>query len=889
LLRFLFLLISTFTLLLANNQNLEHISLQLKWKNQFQFAGYYMAKEKGFYKNISLDVNIMEYKNNINIIKKIENSPKGGIYGVGYPNVLLHKANGANIILLSAINQLSPHILITLKSSNIKSIKDFKHKRIMIDKEAIETASFLAMFASNNLSLNDLTYLKPSFNIESLIDKKTDITTAYISNEPYQLKKMGIAFDIWNPSDYGFDFYDDILFTSTKELKLHPKRVEAFKKASLAGWRYAFSHINETVDVILKKYNTQHRTKDALLYEAKELKKLAYLDSIPLGNLDKNKIKRIVDIYNILGLVKKNVDINSFIYTPSKSSILTPTEKKYLKNKKVIKLCIDPNWMPYESFKDGKYIGISADYFKLIEDKLHLPIDLIKTKTWYETLKFAKSRKCDIISLSMKTKDRLKYLNFTKPYLKTPLVIVTRNNALFIDNFKILKGKKLAITKGYAFKEILEKKYPYLELIDVKNIEDGLQKVKEGKVYAYIGSLISIGYTIQNKFLGELKISGKFLETWDMSIAVRNDDKTLLNIMEKAVETITEQEKQKIINNWIAVEYIDGINYSILFESLGVSSIIIFIIWFLYRREKEVKKELEVQNIIFDTIINTIENPMFYKDIDGVYQNANKAFAQNMLGITREQLIGKKLSELSTLIPAEDIEFYNKQDEKLYKYRKNQIYETVVKLKNGFSKDFRIQKNLFYSNNGEILGYVGFMYDITDMKEREKELKLMASIDPMTKLYNRRYFAQVGERLLKLAKREKTSLSVIMIDIDNFKKVNDTYGHKIGDDVIIAISDKIKFVSRESDVVCRFGGEEFIVLLPNTDIDGAIIIANKIRDSIQNIEIPLNNNKNIHITVSVGVSIVYIESDLNLEASIKRADDALYRAKENGKNRVESF
>ena len=888
-LQLFFSLISIFTLLSANSSNLESIDLQLKWKHQFQFAGYYMAKEKGFYKKANLDVNIIEYKNGINIVNKIENSPNGGVYGVGYPNVLLHKANGANIILLSAINQLSPHILLTLKSSNIKSIKDFKNKRIMIGKGAIETASFLAMLTSNNLSLNDLKCLEPSFNINSLIDNKTDISTSYISNEPYQLTKMGIPFTIWNPSDFGFDFYDDILFTSNQELKLHPQRVESFKEASLNGWKYAFEHIEETIDVILKKYNSQHKTKDALLYEAKELKKLAYLGSIPLGNLEENKIKRIIDIYNLMGLVKKNVAIKNFVYSSEKCSILTDSEKEYLKNKKTIKLCIDPNWMPYESFKDEKYIGISSDFFKLAEKKLKLNIDLIKTKSWDETLKFAKNRECDIISLSMKTEKRAKYLDFTKPYLKTPLVIATRNNALFIDDFKSLNGKKLAITKSYAFREILEKKYPYLTLIDVKNIDDGLQKVKEGKVYAYIGSLISIGYTIQNKFIGELKISGKFSDTWNLSIAVRDDDKQLLQIMEKVVDNITEKEKQNIINNWIAVEYVESINYDIFFESLGVSSIIIFIIWLLYRKEKELKKELEVQNIIFDTILNTVENPMFYKDINGVYQNANKAFAENILGLTRDELVGKKLSQLSGVIPAKNIAFYHEQDKKLYESKQNQTYETNVQLKNGLNIDFRIQKNLFYSNDGEILGYVGFMYDITTMKQREKELEIMASTDSMTKLYNRRYFTEVGDGLLKLAKREKTALSIIMLDIDDFKNVNDTYGHKIGDDVIISISNELKYISRDSDVVCRFGGEEFILLLPNTDINGAMIIANKIRKSIENRKIPLDDKNSINVTVSVGVSIVDVDKDINLEPSIKKADDALYRVKENGKNRVESF
>jgi len=881
--RFLFLFFSI--ILIAQSSELENVKLQLKWKHQFQFAGYYMAKEKGFYKKVGLDVNIIEYTNGVDIVKTVEKPKDGGVYGVGYPNIILDKANGASIKLINAIYQLSPHILLSLKSSNIHSIEDFKNKRMMIGKEAVKSISFMAMLTSHHLSLNDLKQLEPSFDINSLIDKKADLITSYISNEPYLLKKRGIAFNIWNPSDYGFDFYDDILFTSTNELYLHPKRVEVFKKASLKGWEYAFEHIDETVQIILTKYNTQHKTKDALLYEAKELKKLAFIDNIKFGDLNKNKIKRIIDIYNLFGLVYKNVDIDNFIYKLPKNYALDKDEKNYLKNKQVITMCIDPNWMPYESFKDGKYIGISADYFNLIKAKFHFNIDLLKTEDWNESLEFAKARKCDILSLAMPTENRSKYLNFTKPYMKIPLVIATKTNELFINDVSLLRGKKLAITQGYAFKDILEQKYPYLKLVDVKNIQDGLFRVKEGEFYAYIGTLMSVSYAIQKEFLGELKISGKFDSTWDLGIAVRNDDSKLLQIMQKAVQSINENQKQKIVNDWISIEYVESTDYDLLFKGLGISFIIILIVLFLYRKEKKLKEKIEIQNIIFDTIINTVPNPMFYKDKNGIYQDANDTFAEKILGVQKDKLIGKSLNELSDIFSKENIDFYNEQDKKLFESNKNQVYETTFKIKNGSLRTFRIQKNIFYSFDGDILGYVCFMYDITELKDREKELEYMASVDSMTKLYNRRYFSEIGESILKLAKRKKHFVSIVMFDIDDFKKVNDTYGHKIGDDVIISVANTMHNISRNSDIACRFGGEEFILLLPDTDANGALIIAQKIRKTIEITKINVDENKKINVTVSVGVAVVDI--DKKLEISIQRVDSRLYKAKENGKNRVE--
>ena len=175
---------------------------------------------------------------------------------------------------------------------------------------------------------------------------------------------------------------------------------------------------------------------------------------------------------------------------------------------------------------------------------------------------------------------------------------------------------------------------------------------------------------------------------------------------------------------------------------------------------------------------------------------------------------------------------------------------------------------------------------IQNLEATHKELQLLASIDPMTKLYNRRYFTTTAEYILDLAKRDNKELSILMIDIDKFKNINDTYGHPIGDKVIIELANKLLKHQRKSDVICRFGGEEFIILLPNTSIDGAKIVSEKIRGDIENINIVLNQELEIKFTVSIGISLVDINNESNLEATIKRADEALYNAKKNGRNRV---
>ena len=165
------------------------------------------------------------------------------------------------------------------------------------------------------------------------------------------------------------------------------------------------------------------------------------------------------------------------------------------------------------------------------------------------------------------------------------------------------------------------------------------------------------------------------------------------------------------------------------------------------------------------------------------------------------------------------------------------------------------------------------------------ELKLLASTDFMTKLYNRRHFAKASESILDLAKRQNQNLCVAMLDIDKFKNINDIYGHKVGDEVIIEVARKLTEHQRKSDIACRYGGEEFVVLLFNTALDTAKIVSQRIRVAIEETTL-LEINSKLRFTVSIGVSQINMENKNSLDDALKRADEALYKAKQSGRNKV---
>jgi len=172
------------------------------------------------------------------------------------------------------------------------------------------------------------------------------------------------------------------------------------------------------------------------------------------------------------------------------------------------------------------------------------------------------------------------------------------------------------------------------------------------------------------------------------------------------------------------------------------------------------------------------------------------------------------------------------------------------------------------------------------IKNYQFELRSLAELDHLTQIYNRRFFYEHASLMLLEHGRSRKNISICMIDIDNFKEINDTYGHKAGDLVIKNVCTTIKSLTRQSDIVARYGGEEFIILLPNTTIIDAAHLSNNICNRIAELEISIEQHS-ITLTVSIGIS--QYDAPQDLESFIHNADTALYSAKRTGKDRVSLF
>ncbi len=588
-----------FTNLFAINEdslNVQKIKLQLQWQHQFEFAGFYAAKEKGFYKDLGLDVDFIEFNPKTNIVDEVLNG--NADYGLTYSSFFADYMLGKPLVFVSNFFKQSPLVIVTQK--NIHTPADLKGKKVMGLLDSSHKDLILGMLDRFDVKSTDLQNITREFTLDSFINKEVDAISVFTTDEIYTLDKLGIKYNILDPAVYGAKFYDLNLFTTKKELINNSARVENFKNASIKGWKYALANKNELVDIIFQKYNTQNKSKEALLFEAKQIEYLMLSNIYPIGSIDYEMVKMIADNFaQSLSLEKISKEkIDAFIYKSDVSFIeLTFEEKEYLKNKKELKICVNPNWLPLEKIENGKHIGIVAEYMEAISNKIGIPINLVETKTWAESLENIKQRKCDILPLTEQTPSRSKDLNFTKPYITLPFVIATKSGLPFIDNINDIKEKTIGIIKNYSIQELLKNKYPDINIVEVESAQEGLVFVEQDRNFAYLDNTMVINNEIQKNNMNFISISGQFSESFNLSIASRNDEAILNEILQKALLSIDDKHKLEFSQKWNNINYQTKINNQLIIQILffTIVFISIFIYWNL-RLKEEIKSKESAQN-----------------------------------------------------------------------------------------------------------------------------------------------------------------------------------------------------------------------------------------------------------------------------------------------------
>lgn len=767
---------------------LEKIKLQLQWKHQFEFAGFYAAKEKGFYKDLGLDVEFIEFTPELNIVDQVING--NADYGLTYSSLIVDYMKGSPLIFVANFFKQSPLVLVTQK--NIYTPADLKNKKIMGLLDSSHKQTVLEMLDKFDISKNDFKNIPREFGLESFINKKVDAISVFTTNEIYILNKLGVKYNILDPAAFGTKFYDLNLFTTKSELVNNPIRVENLKKASIKGWEYALANKEEIANIIIEKYNTQNKSKEALLFEANQIEYLMLSNIYPIGSIDLERVQIISDSFAQILLMPKETKekLEAFIHKKEIHSIeLSKNQKEYLENKKVLNFCIDPNWLPLEKIENGKHIGISAEFIQLISERIGTPFHLIQTNNWTESLDKIKKKECDILALAEQTPSRKKYLNFTTPYVKMPLVIATKSGLPFINNFNELEDKVLGIVKNYSMVELLKDKYPNINLVEIDSIEEGLKLVSQEKIFGFLDNLMSINHEIQKNNISDVSITGQFSENFFLSIASRNDENILNEILEKALLSIDNKSRMTFIEKWNNIKYELKTDYQLILQTIffGIVLISVFIYWNLkltqeIKKKELIQKKLKESEEKFRTLFDIAPVLLDAFDKDGKVILWDKE-CEKVFGYSFEE-IRKEKNPLSLFYPDPLVQKnffdnFNSDEENIYK-------EWTPLTKDG-RKLITKWANIKLPNN-DIL-HIGF--DITQQRNNENSLykakqqlemlnnsleeKIKDEIQKNTKqqlmLMQQSKLAQMGEMIENIAHQWRQPLaqvnsSVLLIDVE---------------------------------------------------------------------------------------------------------------------------
>lgn len=291
----------------------QKVTLQLKWKHQWQFAGFYTAQAEGYYRAEGLEVSFLE--------APAVGSPADVVlrgdahFGIAASDLILLRAQGKPVVSLAAIYQHSPLVILTLPDQGITRIQDMANRRLALEPHAEE---LLAYLEASRVPRSSLQILSHTFTPLALLQGEVDAISAYSTDEPFSLSRDHIPYLTLSPRSAGIDFYGDVLFTTDIVVKRHPDLVAGFLRASLKGWRRALAHPEAAADLILAVHSRRH-SREHLLFEAAQTRPLVLPDRGEIGQQSRERWRHIAETYQNLGVLKAIPDLQTFVYEPPPS------------------------------------------------------------------------------------------------------------------------------------------------------------------------------------------------------------------------------------------------------------------------------------------------------------------------------------------------------------------------------------------------------------------------------------------------------------------------------------------------------------------------------------------------------------------------------------------
>lgn len=933
----------------------EDITLQLKWRHQFQFAGYYAAQQQGYYRDEGVNVHIIEGRKDRPPVQQVLSGQAD--YSIGDAEILVSRISGKPLVALAAIFQHSPGVLLSLQQSNIQHPRDLVGKRIMMSSDDQGVFQFKAMLLKQHLDINQMTIVPHTWRLQDLIEGKVDVISAYAMDEPEQLKQMGYSPAIITNQSYGIDFYGDVLFTSERELNAHPERVDAFLRATKKGWLYALSHQEEMAEYIATMPGVAKRgiNKEALVREAGMMQPYVLTEVVPWGHMNEERWYAIAQTLAEYGLVPPYVDLKGFVYQGDMlvkrpymvwlgrgvSILLLILGVTFLWNLQIRRQVVHRT----QALQNEIHRRTQAEHL------LKVAGSVAKIGGWMIDIKTG------IVHWS----DEVAALH-EMPAGSTPTV--EEGMSLFVAEYQplIKNALKKCIEEGIAYDLELEKLTANGRRFWVRAMGQPVRDAA-GEIVRLQGSLQDITAQKQLEAIkqGQNRIQAMMLADVSLheilntaaqlielqfpgtSCGIMLLDKEGLHLRHAALSAlplaytqamddvaldagqISSLTQGRVIAKDIHA-YPIGEEKQALALSCGLqacwSAPILSRSWHalgvlaVYRRHPHTPVAVEIDFVESyaqilglaiereqsDEQLNLLRSGISrLNDIVMITEAPVQAPMQQKIVFLNEaftRITGSSLAHLSgsspfdiftTATPVRELERIKQAFQQMLPI----TAEVVTSSPEGESVSLEMDALPLHDRGGRHTHWVLVLRDVTERKQADAQIRQLAYYDTMTGLPNRLLLQEKLSSHLRKAMRKKTGGALLFIDIDNFKTLNDTHGHDIGDALLVEVAKRIKDSVRRLDTVSRLGGDEFVVVLDGLNRDPQLaekqarIVCEKI---VAAFEQPFNLNHYQHYTSpSIGIALFDCDEPSQAEELLRRADMAMYKAKEAGRNGYQFF
>jgi diguanylate cyclase (GGDEF)-like protein/PAS domain S-box-containing protein len=559
------------------------------------------------------------------------------------------------------------------------------------------------------------------------------------------------------------------------------------------------------------------------------------------------------------------------------------TPLRFLGNKNVV---------PVVYLDDGVAAGVAVDIVRAMAKHLPQPVQ-IEAMDWAEAQRLVSDGKADALIQINETEQRRKIYDFSEPLLQSRFSIFTSSDRVGVSGVSSLRGLRVGVESGGLPQQVLAQD-SLISLTVIPNFLSGFRQLSEGSVDAIAVDYRVGSYVIATNNLRSIKVSGDSIAFSYSAIAVRKGNSELLAAINKALRAIkADGSYDAVLDKWRPKEVVFQTREQIsrdTYYAVTTTLLLLLLVsatWMIFLRRELTRRHKSEERL--HALVQTIPDLVWLKDMEGVYLFCNPQF-ERLYGASEAEIIGKTDYDF---VSRELADFFRDNDRQAMAAggpRSNEEWLTFAR--DGYRGLFETIKTPMLDHTQQVIGVLGIARDVTARKAAEEKIERLAFYDPLTELPNRRLVLDRLRQAIAGSMRDGRQGALLFIDLDNFKVLNDTSGHAVGDLLLIEVSRRLALCVRGNDTIARLGGDEFVVMLEDLSANPGEAAA-QAKGVGEKIHAALDRPYAIgdvphRTTASIGITL-FGDGEQSVEDVLKQADIAMYQAKAAGRDTLRFF